>query len=130
MVLAVYLALNDSSAKFLFPLCIAAFLSTWSTKVKKEPIVIRPSPDALSQQNVDTLTKAPEEAAAAEEVRDFYEKILRDIGRIPAILSQGGGVHQAAPNSNAPVPAVRSSAAIVTSKDSSSPLMVCATGHY
>jgi hypothetical protein len=66
MVLAVYLAFNDPSAKFLFPLCIAAFLSTGSAEFKKEPVVIRPLPDAVSQQNVDSPTKAPEEAAAAQ----------------------------------------------------------------
>jgi len=29
-----------------------------------------------------------------EEVRDFYDKILREIGRIPVMLSQGGGANE------------------------------------
>jgi len=57
-----------------------------------------------------------------EEVRDFYDKILREIGRIPVILSQGGGF-EVAPNDSTRVPAVKTSIAQATSKDASSALL-------
>lgn len=47
-----------------------------------------------------------------EEVRDFYDKILREIGRIPVLLSQGGGVFEVAPNASSLV----TGASVIVSK--------------
>jgi aspartate beta-hydroxylase len=57
-----------------------------------------------------------------EEVRDFYDKILREIGRIPVMLSQGGSGNALSPNASLQAPAILPSSAKSTAKDPPVPL--------